>query len=91
MVMFSEDRNLYSAGYMMFAWMVLNWATTQCVTVKVQKGGGDDIWQEPWTTFIDDEINGKYEVYRMAPADAQRAWLDKILEMAIDAGMIEAV
>lgn len=82
--------NLYDPANMALAWRVLNWATTQSVTVKAQKGGGDDIWQEPWTTFIDDEINGKYEIYMMTPADAQRAWLDKILTLAIESGMIEA-
>lgn len=80
-------KNLYEPANMALAWRVLNWATTQSVTVKAQKGGGDDIWQEPWTTFIDDEINGKYEIYMMTPADAQRAWLDKILTLAIEAGM----
>lgn len=82
--------NLYHPKEMRLAWMVLNWAATQSVTVKAQKGGGDDIWQEPWKTFIDDEINGRYDMYSMSPAEAQRAWLDKILQLANEVGWLDA-
>lgn len=82
--------NLYDPANMALAWRVLNWAATQTKTVKAQKGGGDESWQESWATFIDDAINGNLDMYSMPPAAAQRAWLDGILGLAIEAGMVDA-
>lgn len=64
---------LYDPDHMALAWRVLNWAD-----------GEMKLWDMffPWW---DEE----FEATALSPADAQRAWLDKILELAIEAGLVE--
>lgn len=67
--------NLYDPANMALAWRVLNWAG------ETQFGG--NITSRAWNNFwIDMRI--------LPPADAQRAWLDKILKLAIEAGLVAA-
>jgi len=65
--------NLYHPARMALAWRVLNWAWEQKT----------DDWL--WSWILDECcLDGG-----IPPADAQRLWLDKILEMAIEAGIAE--
>ena len=77
-IMLGKSWNLYDPANMALAWRVLNWANK-----SVPFNSGDDIWRqwEGWWDGLD--IKGEY------PADAQRLWLDKILELAIEAGIVE--
>lgn len=68
--------NLYDTKNMALAWRALNWAASQGITTQIHV-----IYQYKkgdWARMID-----------LAPADAQRAWLDYILRKAIEAGMVE--
>jgi hypothetical protein len=66
-------KNLYDPANMALAWRVLNWAN-----------------QDETISQVDWHIYKKYfdELLEMPPADAQQAWLDKILTLAIEAGMV---
>lgn len=69
--------DLYDPASMALAWRVLNWAASQGITTQIHV-----IYQYKkgdWARMID-----------LAPADAQRAWLDYILRKAIEAGMVES-
>ena len=72
--------NLYDPANMALAWRVLNWAW----------GIPDD---DP--ALVNLELHDWHEqiawtvTYDSSPADAQRLWLDRILELAIEAGVIE--
>ena len=68
--------NLYAPAHMALAWRVLNW-----VTHSARIGARFDIW-------FSRELHG-LDFLRYKPADAQRAWLDKILQLAIEAGIVE--
>lgn len=79
-----ERENLYYESNMSLAWHVLNWARKQ--------GKWIDEWvstfaDRVWLEVID--IEDKDELFDMPPGKAQRAWLDKILGLAIEAGMVE--
>lgn len=67
--------NLYDPANMALAWRVLNWANA------TRFGGGTtlDQWKW-WHDFIAD-------LRLLRASDAQMAWLDKILQLAIEAGM----
>ncbi len=68
---------LYDEEFMADAWRVLNWWT-------------EDEADRPWAQWA--EFSGFWEdgfLTQLPAADAQRLWLDKILELAIEAGMIE--
>ncbi len=63
--------------HMPLAWLILNWWT-------------EDEVDRPWAQWA--EFSGFWEdgfLTQLPAADAQRLWLDKILELAIEAGMIE--
>jgi len=79
------DRNIrsfYSPANMALAWRVLNWAETQKHYYPAPYSGlmVDVLYRSFWT----DET-----FFELPPADAQRLWLDKILELAIEAGLVE--
>jgi hypothetical protein len=74
----SSTIDLY-AGPMETAWRVLNWAE------------GQDFWHRHFRTGSESDSLAPFEwavIRRKPPADAQRAWLDKVLELAIEAGLI---
>lgn len=74
----THEASLYDPVYMALAWKVLNWANNSFF-------GGDtrlDQWHW-WHDFVAD-------MRLLPPAAAQRAWLNKVLTLAIEAGMIEA-
>ena len=68
--------NLYDPANMVLAWRVLNWARVN-----------DAIFE----LAIDNHELGDhfFEWASESPADAQRLWLDKILELAIETGIID--
>jgi hypothetical protein len=68
--------NLYRPGNMALAWLVLNWA---------EKTAQDNIeakFYQLWMAFMPEEL------FELPPADAQRLWLDKVLALAIEAGLV---
>ena len=67
--------DLYDPANMALAWRVLNWAWAS------QHISENQI--VTWSYVIGYAIDGS-----IPPADAQRAWLDMILSLAIDAGMV---
>ena len=68
---------LYSPARMALAWRVLNWALFTAPDWDTGHIIFDGLYDKPlrW-------------VATKLPADAQRAWLDKILSLAIEAGLI---
>ena len=73
--------NLYVTVNMSLAWRVLNWAAKQEAIISL----GIFTW---WYEQDSPRIYGGEAPLVLPPADAQRAWLDKILELAIEAGII---
>lgn len=69
--------NLYAPENMALAWRVLNWANGNQMIM--------DYWQE--TTYVEHEMFVYWFV--LTPQEAQTAWLDKILQLAIEAGVVE--
>ena len=71
-----EDRNLYYPANMALAWRVLNWAMTDTHLGDVMAMWWD--LRPSGSNMLD-----------KTPADAQRLWLDEILSMLIEAGLVE--
>ena len=65
--------DLYNVRNFALAWQVLNWAMKSFDNSTIAT-------LDEWFSFI--------RVMEMPPAEAQAAWLDKILELAIEAGMV---
>lgn len=70
---FHPDFDLYKTEYIHIAWLVLNWACDQQAIIDWCK-------EEQFMEDIRDYWN-------LPLAEAQRLWLDKVLELAIEAGM----
>ena len=72
--------NYYETDNMPLAWRVLNWAS-------IEFSDNTDIetyiWRE-WEGWWDNA-----DLKDESPAYAQRAWLDKILSLAIEAGLVD--
>ena len=68
-----REAGLYDPANMSLAWKVLNWAT------EYERKNNEEmvLW---WMDVL---------LCNYPPADAQRLWLDKILELAIEAGLVE--
>jgi len=82
-------RTLYDPANMALAWRVLNWAVKTVDQKKEQamNGGGMDSWMYWHEGHF--ELRGiMLSGQELPPAEAQHAWLDKILQLAIEAGMI---
>ena len=94
------DRNIrsfYSPANMSLAWRVLNWAQQQ----ECFDAGRHDLTGFTFNlTLIDSWIGrmigqknmGRLDspsLFDLPPADAQRLWLDKILFLVIEAGLVE--
>ena len=82
--------NLYNESYMALAWRVLNWA----IKTKPGKVMSGNFYIHPIGADVYDFVsgfniaNGK-DIFSFDAHEAQRLWLDKILELAIAAGMIK--
>ena len=76
-----EMPNLYDADNMALAWRVLNWASEKNSIYPKFMG---------WWFRQDSDLDmlGGY-LFDISPIDAQRAWLDKVLSLAIEANLIE--
>ena len=72
--------NLYAPANFALAWKVLNWATEHEQNLRVIENGKSK--PLAWVIYMT-------EFMLLPPADAQRLWLDKILELAIEAGLVE--
>ena len=68
--------NLYDPANMALAWRVLNWAYN-----FLDDQGRETFLRDWWRSL---------NLFIESPADAQRAWLDKILSLVIEAGMVDA-
>lgn len=72
--------NLYHVANMVWAWSAIEWITAPPKTLKQS----EDMLNTKFAHWWDSE-----NLWACNAADAQRAWLDKILELAIEAGLIE--
>ena len=80
--------SLYRPANMALAWRVLNWAMNQPDPPTSDQRLWS--WLAHWWTHGDSEYDPDgWLLLEQSPADAQRFWLDKILEFAIEAGIIE--
>ena len=72
--------DFYSTANMALAWRVLNWAI----------GLSTPVWYplSHWWTRLDSIDDDGWKMLDLSPADAQRAWLDKVLSLAIDADLV---
>ena len=68
--------NLYQPIFMLLAWRVLNWAIENL---------------PKFMRTIEENFLciGVLPYFGITPENAQRAWLDRILSLAIEAGMVE--
>lgn len=66
---------LYHPENMAIAWTAVNFANDEYVN-------GED-WMDGFFTWW-----GDADLWRLPPVEAQRAWLDKLLELATSSGMI---
>ena len=79
--------NLYYPVNMVFAWLCLNWASEQDLEI--------DSYSYPYVVaqgvaeLFDTDVEIRDQIWAQSPADAQRLWLDRILELAIEAGLVE--
>ena len=72
--------SFYDPSCMQYAWRVLNWANERELS-DIPATWGDYI--------LDNTCPEALELFSMPPAEAQAAWLDKILELATEAGMVD--
>lgn len=71
--------NLYDPANMALAWRVLNWAGMTQFFEDFSK------WANARMDLTQIVVNGQ----DLPPDRAQKSWLDKILALAIEAGMVE--
>lgn len=80
------DVDLYDSANMTLAWLVLNWAIKQeNIKEKLLEWWVVEAGCPSGTAYYPHE---GWKLLELSPADAQRAWLDKILELAIESGMV---
>jgi hypothetical protein len=79
-----RNGDLYDPQNMALAWRVLNWA---CANLKDTNTKG--FWCGAQVELREFILYSEFET--MEPGEAQRAWLDKTLSLAIDAGLIQIV
>ena len=77
--------NFYNPADMALAWRVLNWAWNQDhkannTVFENEVHHGCVVWSWVLDLILDGDL---------PPVDAQRTWLDKILSLAIEAGIVE--
>lgn len=80
--------DLYLPEHMSLAWRVLNWATSNDSQIYFRLVD----WLYDSAESIPDgyKTGGAnwFRLFMRQPDEAQRAWLDKILELAIEAGLV---
>lgn len=79
---------LFAKRWMFLAWRVLNWAMSNNSPVFFCMV--DWFYAEAEDVPHGYKTSGSnwFRLFMYEPADAQRAWLDKILTLAIEAGMV---
>ena len=82
-----DGESLYDPANMALAWRVLNWATVDKALAEFHAWWGDTTTEPIWF-IVGQHFNG-VEIIKKPAAEAQRLWLDKILELAIEAGLVE--
>ena len=78
--------NLYDPANMALAWRVLNWASE--LDTEIDDYSYPYVISEAADCLFERELED-VKMWCLPPADAQRLWLDKILELAIEAGIVE--
>ena len=78
--------NLYDPANMALAWRVLNWASE--LDTEIDDYSYPYVISEAADCLFERELED-VKMWCLPPADAQRLWLDKILELAIEAGLAE--
>lgn len=89
-----DEFTLYHPAFMALAWRVLNWALDKFQ--QIEKGllphsNMPFTYDMKWRQSVVGKATLERALFTMPPAEAQHAWLDKILELANEAGMLEAV
>lgn len=82
-----EVHDLYDPANMALAWQVLNWASDNESMGQYHAWWGDVVKEPMW--FIVNQYLGSMVLGKLPPADVQRLWLDKILELAVETGIVE--
>ncbi len=80
---------LYEPRLMALAWLVLNWAWQQHDRIVLVVDEDDEVVAESlkyWTWRLVDVL---WKTGDLPPATAIRLWLDKILSLAIEAGLVK--
>lgn len=72
--------NLYDPANMSLAWKCIEWVTAPPKTLKMSEAALNTKFGYWWQGNA---------MWAETAADAQRAWLDKILSLAVEAGMVE--
>jgi hypothetical protein len=75
-----DGLNLYKVINFPLAWRVLNWAWNLDPSDKLLASMGLYSWHEEIAWIVD---------FDKPPAEAQRLWLDCILKLAVESGVIE--
>jgi hypothetical protein len=78
---------LYSPARMALAWRVLNWISGADSDKEIDEGSLSNV--HAWLRFHRWWTERDNFLVQESPADAQRAWLDKILSLCIEAGLVE--
>lgn len=82
-------RTLYDPANMALAWRVRGWFHKLAREEQEREKYNTELWWELCAWEMNLTFKGNHLV-EMLPQVAQRAWLDKILQLAIEAGMLEA-
>jgi len=75
--------NLYAPANMVLAWQCLNWVDTQNIHLDTVKG------ERSMRVELYYDVFHSMGAFDLPPAQAQAAWLDKVLELVIEAGLVE--
>jgi len=76
-----DDFDLYAPVNMALAWRCIEWVTSPPKTLQMSEAALNTKFGYWWQGNA---------MWAETAADAQRAWLDKIMTLAIEAGMVEA-
>ena len=79
--------DLYNPANMALAWRVLNWAA-KLDRVSLSEYSYPYTFSDAVDLIFEDGLNESPRVWALSPDLAQRLWLDQVLELAIEAGLI---
>lgn len=84
-----DEPLFYDELNMGLAWRVLNWAARQS-RIRLSEYSYPYSLADGVDYLFEEDGYWQGRIWALPPADAQRLWLDKILELAIEAGLIPA-